>query len=142
MVLKNLAAHRKRNQMTGLIYSLSLGFLLFLSISCRMQINVSSQEQLKERASYFVVRTKDSLGVLPLQLLEQIMAMNNHIIEEFSWVTAPLNKFEDSYVIRSGINDHQQRSEMEQEFHGIMPNYFEATIAEFTDEFNDYEAWD
>jgi hypothetical protein len=28
--------------MTGLIYSLSLGFILFLSISCRMQIGVSS----------------------------------------------------------------------------------------------------
>jgi endonuclease III-like uncharacterized protein len=59
MVLKNLAAHRMRNQMTGLIYSLSLGFLLFLSISCRMQISVSSQEQLKQYASYFVVRSKD-----------------------------------------------------------------------------------
>jgi len=60
MVLKILAAHRRRNQMTALIYSLSLGFLLFLSISCRMQINVSSMEQLKEHASYFVVLTKGS----------------------------------------------------------------------------------
>ena len=31
---------------------------------------------------------------------------------------------------------------MEQEFHGIMPNYFEATLSEFTSEFNDYEPWD
>lgn len=23
-----------------------------------------------------------------------------------------------------------------------MPNYFEATLREFTDEFNDYESWD
>lgn len=30
------------------------------------------------------------------------MAMNNHIIDEFSWVTAPLNNFEDSYVIKAG----------------------------------------
>lgn len=36
MAIKNLAAHRKRNQMTALIYSLALGFLMFLSISCRM----------------------------------------------------------------------------------------------------------
>lgn len=41
------------------------------------------------------------------------MAMNNHIIDEFSWVTAPLNNFEDSYVLRAGLNDHQQRNEME-----------------------------
>lgn len=44
MVIKNLAAHRRRNQMTGLIYSLSLGFLLFLSIACRMQIGIGSFE--------------------------------------------------------------------------------------------------
>ena len=36
MVVKNLSAHRKRNQMTALIYSLALGFLIFLSISSRM----------------------------------------------------------------------------------------------------------
>lgn len=59
MVIKHLSAHRRRNQMTSLIYSLSLGFLIFLSISCRMQINVSSREQLKEKASYFVVTLKD-----------------------------------------------------------------------------------
>lgn len=70
------------------------------------------------------------------------MQMNNHIIDEFSWVTAPLQNFEDSYVQRSGLNDFMFRNEMEQEFHGIMPNYFEATIPEFTDEFNDYEGWD
>lgn len=84
--------------MTGLIYSLSLGFLLFLSISCRMQINVSSQEQLKARASYFVVRTKIPKQKLPLQMLEQIMQMNNHIIEEFSWVTAPLDDYENTQI--------------------------------------------
>ena len=70
MVYKNLAAHRKRNRMTGLIYSLALGFILFLSIACRMQINVSSQEQLKNQASYFVVKTKENRQTLPLQVLE------------------------------------------------------------------------
>jgi len=105
MVIKNLAAHRRRNQMTGLIYSLSLGFLLFLSISCRMQINVSSMEQLKDHASYFVVLTKGS-NTLHVQTLEQIMLMNNHIIEEFSWVTAPLNQFEKSHVIKATVTDY------------------------------------
>lgn len=31
---------------------------------------------------------------------------------------------------------------MEQEFHGIMPNYFQTTLPEFTNIFNDYEALD
>ena len=57
MAIKNLAAHRNRNQMTALIYSLALGFLMFLSISCRMQIEVSAHEKLKDQASYFSVKT-------------------------------------------------------------------------------------
>lgn len=53
-----------------------------------------------------MVRTKDTKETLPVQLLEQIMQMNNHIIDEFSWVTAPLNNYQDSYIIKSGLNDH------------------------------------
>lgn len=104
MVVKNLAAHRRRNQMTALIYSLSLGFLLFLSISCRMQINVSSLEQLKEHASYFVVLTKGTKA-LHVPTLEQIMLMNNHIIEEFSWVTAPIHNNDKTDIIKATLVD-------------------------------------
>lgn len=141
MVNKNLSAHRRRNQMTGLIYSLSLGFLIFLSISCRMQINVSSREQLKEKASYFVVKTKDNQA-LHVHSLEQIMEMNNHIIDQFSWVSAPLHSFEDSYIVKSTLNDLQARAEMDQDLHAIMPNYFETTLPDFSQQFNDYEPTD
>lgn len=108
MVVKNLSAHRRRNQMTSLIYSLSLGFLIFLSISCRMQINVSSREQLRERASYFVVRAKDKTQ-LHVATLEQIMEMNNHIIDEFTWVSAPIHAFEDAHVKKATLDDLQHR---------------------------------
>jgi len=133
MVFKNLAAHRRRNQMTTLIYSLSLGFVLFLSISCRMQINVSSMEQLKQHASYFVVLSKGS-NSLHVQTLEQIMLMNNHIIEEFSWVTTPLNGYDKSHVQKTTINDYANRGEHPNEVHGVMPNYFTTTIKEFSTE--------
>merc|ERR1719469_550868 len=53
MVMKNLSSHRKRNQMTALIYSLSLAFLIFLSISSRCQISVSSNEKLMNKGTYF-----------------------------------------------------------------------------------------
>lgn len=106
-----------------------------------MQINVSSMEQLKEKASYFVVRTKDRV-TLHVPTLEQIMLMNNHIIEEFSWVTAPLHNYEGSHVVKATINDFENKGEMEQDFYGVMPNYFDTTIREFTDEFHGYENFD
>jgi hypothetical protein len=36
MVQKNLIAHKERNQMTALMFSLTLGFIIFLSIICKI----------------------------------------------------------------------------------------------------------
>lgn len=70
------------------------------------------------------------------------MEMNNHIVDEFSWVSAPLHQYENSVVNKVTLNDLQHRSEMDQDFHGIMPNYFKTTIPDFTSVFNDYEPAD
>ena len=36
LVLKNLIAHKDRNNMTSLVFSLSLGFIMYLNIASRM----------------------------------------------------------------------------------------------------------
>lgn len=36
LVLKNLIAHKDRNRMTSLVFSLSLGFIMYLNIASRM----------------------------------------------------------------------------------------------------------
>lgn len=36
VVLKNLIAHKDRNRMTSIMFSLTLGFIIFLSIVCRI----------------------------------------------------------------------------------------------------------
>jgi hypothetical protein len=89
MVIKNLASHRSRNEMTALIYSLSLGFLIFLSISCRMQISFNSHEELKNHGCSFLVES-NGYGELEVPVLEEILKANTHIIDEFSWVTAKI----------------------------------------------------
>ena len=79
--------------MTALIYSLALGFLMFLSISCRMQIEVSTAEKLKNQASYFNVKSLDK-HTFDVLRTEQVLKQHSDIIEEFSWVTAKLHEFE------------------------------------------------
>lgn len=75
MVLKNLASHRRRNQMTALIYSLALGFLIFLSITSRMQISVSSNEQLMNKGAYFQIEVPQRKR-LPIEPLEDFISKN------------------------------------------------------------------
>jgi len=41
LVLKNLSAHKLRNMMTSIIFSLSLGFIIFLIVAYNLQIKVS-----------------------------------------------------------------------------------------------------
>lgn len=41
------------------------------------------------------------------------MAKNDHIIDKFSWVSAPLHGFQDSYVTKATLNDLQARTEMD-----------------------------
>ena len=72
MVVKNLSAHRKRNQMTALIYSLALGFLIFLSISSRIQISMSSHQQLKDKGAYYVVEL-DAHQRFDLESMEKLI---------------------------------------------------------------------
>lgn len=76
--------------MTGLIYSLALGFLIFLSVACRMQISFNSHEQLKEHGATFMVKAIEDHD-LRVAELEEIFSANQHIVSEFSWVTAPMH---------------------------------------------------
>jgi hypothetical protein len=54
LVLKNLTAHKGRNKLTALIYSLSLGFIIFLIVSYQMQISTSTLSTLKGQGAYIV----------------------------------------------------------------------------------------
>lgn len=55
MVLKNLVAHRGRNRLTSVIYSLALGFVIFLIIAYKIQIETLRLHELRFRAGYLQV---------------------------------------------------------------------------------------
>jgi len=131
MAVKNLSAHRNRNQMTALIYSLALGFLMFLSISCRMQIEVSTAEKLKIHASYFNVKTLDK-HYFDIFKTEQVLKHHSDLIEEFSWVTAKMHEFEGTQVSTTYFNDMVAYPHQTVEVHGLQPNYFKTAISDYT----------
>ena len=48
-VMKNLVAHKNRNQVTSLMYSLTLGFIIFLSIACKLPYYKEYNDNVKVR---------------------------------------------------------------------------------------------
>ena len=53
MVSKNLQAHRARNKMTSIIYSIALGSIIFVIVSFNLQIKSTQQFKLADRGTYF-----------------------------------------------------------------------------------------
>jgi hypothetical protein len=48
LVLKNLSAHRKSNKMTTIIYSLTLGCIIFIVVASQVQLDILSTGNLGE----------------------------------------------------------------------------------------------
>ena len=59
MVLKNLTAHKMRNKMTSIIYSIALGFIIFLIVSYNLQIKSTQLQELQRKGSYFQIQSND-----------------------------------------------------------------------------------
>ena len=72
LVLKNLTAHRLRNRMTSIIFSLAIGFIVFLIVSYNLQIKSSSLINLKKEGSYMVLSTSLE-GVLSPVIFDPIL---------------------------------------------------------------------
>jgi hypothetical protein len=58
MVLKNLQAHRGRNKLTSIIYSLALGFVIFLIITYKLEIDTLKLHELRFRSSYLQLQVE------------------------------------------------------------------------------------
>ena len=65
LVLKNLTAHKLRNKMTSIIFSLAIGFIVFLIVSYNLQIKSSSLLNLKKQGTYLVLSTNTDNAISP-----------------------------------------------------------------------------
>lgn len=57
LILKNLTAHKMRNKMTSIIFSLALGFILFLVVSYNLQLRSIQLINLKMVGNDFIIET-------------------------------------------------------------------------------------
>jgi hypothetical protein len=53
MVIKNLVANRDRNKMTAIVYSLGLGFIIFLNVAQNTQVQTLRLHSAKQQVGYF-----------------------------------------------------------------------------------------
>ena len=77
-----------RNKMTSIIFSISIGFIIFLVVMYKLQI--TSQQLLKLRNSGAYFRVEDGRGLNP-ETFDAIIERNINNIESFAYCTTPLH---------------------------------------------------
>ena len=68
LVLKNLTAHKMRNKFTSIIYSLALGFIIFLIVSYNLQLESSILLTIKSKGAKLQLEGSDSNDIYPAQI--------------------------------------------------------------------------
>lgn len=93
LILKNLAAHRIRNRKTTIMYALGLGFILFLSVNYDLQVQNSKFRSLRSYGTVLgVFSAQYEEDPLPTRVLEIIVNRYSDIIDQYSWVTKPIDE--------------------------------------------------
>lgn len=123
--------------MTALIYSLALAFLIFLSMSSRMNISLSALEELKGKGGQFIVETIPRVD-LPVESIEKILKANEHIIDSFSWVTSSIDNSDKSFIVKAGLDSLTNFQTQSLAIFATQPNYFDTAENQFMMEYYNY----
>lgn len=132
LVLKNLTAHKMRNKMTSIIFSLALGFIVFLIVSYNLQITSSSLLNLMSRGSYLVLST-NAVGVIDPQMFDPILSRHMDTIKSFSYVASQLSRLPSANIKALQVSDRARINLVNVGVYGVMPSMFDSTVSDFLD---------
>lgn len=111
-VIANLVAHRDRNRITAMMFSLTLAFVIFLSIVARIPFIVDYLNVTRAKGFHSMRLGRMNL---PMVEMEKFIKQREHYFEEFGAVTPPLYNMNDdifweerhNWSYRKGIDEVQ-----------------------------------
>lgn len=108
MVTKNLTAHKMRNKMTSIIYSIALGFVIFLVVVYNLQIRVTQLQQLQAAGAYFKISMKGTGNYIEPEIFDPILKQFADSIESFSYITTAMNKDQQYDIKNAQASDNSR----------------------------------
>ena len=135
LVIKNMIAHKFRNRRTIIIYSLSLGFLLFAVVAYTMELRNVQLYMLAYRGSKMEVRMNkciDNFSIIA-DLEDALLTTYANEVEDFGWNSLHFAHDKGLGIKSNWISDFGRKYYFPVNLHGISPNYFEVTNEIFTD---------
>ena len=110
LVLKNLIAHKERNQMTTLMFSLTLGFIIFLSIVAHIPHARHMQDIVKEMGVNSLLIEQ---GNLPLYEVEQLLKKHTYAFESWGPSTQQIYNKYDMLIFSERLGRSSSRNEID-----------------------------
>ena len=130
MVLKNLTAHKMRNKMTSLIFSLALGFIIFLIVSYNLQIQNASLMNLQKKGSYLIINSDEFEAVKP-EIFDPVIRQHMDKIESFSYVSYDLARTANQEIKSIKASDRARIKSFDIGLYAVTPSIFDSMISDF-----------
>lgn len=130
MVTSNLAAHRARNKMTSIIYSIALGFIIFLIVSARLQMRTIRLQSVQYEGAYLILKT-DTPELLKPPQFDAVLRQHSGIIREYAYITAQATNGGANFR-RTQVADKARISRAEVSVYASQPHVFETLLELYT----------
>ncbi len=126
LVLKNMIAHKFRNRRTGIIYSLSLGFLLFAVVAYTMELKNTQLTMLAKHGSYLDIQWKwDNIYYRDAISLEETLFSFHNEVEDFTWASESITSQPRLKIRDTWASDFGRQTTYVLRLQSVSPNYFE-----------------
>ncbi|KAG2388390.1 hypothetical protein C9374_000554 [Naegleria lovaniensis] len=95
LILKNLVAHRVRNRKTTIMYAMSLGFVIFVSIAFNLQLSNFKYISIQDYGTRLIVTDNNSLEISSYlaQLEWYLMNYHRQVVKDVSFMSYPLTYY-------------------------------------------------
>lgn len=130
LVLKNLDAHRSRNKMTSIIYSISLGFIIFMIVSYTLVLRSTQSETLQREGAFLQFSARHANMISP-EFFDPIFQEHRDLIEDFGYITPRLTDLERANAIKVFAGDYSRIHKVEVEAYGVQHSVSGASVSDY-----------
>lgn len=137
LVVKNLVAHRKRNQKTSILYALSLGFIIFINIAYSIQVSSISEQKQRDAGATMLAQGWGNMdpasGYIPALYnyeLERVRLAFPDVVDDIAWVTKTLRDAYANAVNVRVMNIGRWNVDI-QYVYGVSPNFLRVANSDY-----------
>jgi len=133
LLRKNLLSHRKSNRKTFLLYSLSLAFVLFVTVSFHIQIETFSyrlQQKYGGLLSLEAWGNPDRTHFGHVRELEEFASSYPPILD-YSWISVPLTSWSNNSAVSSWVSSLGHIHSSPVSIYAVSPNFFDVSLSKF-----------